>query len=238
MKDNQSYYDEFSKTYERERHDGYHALIDHLEVSLVSKYLQPHMRVLEAGCGTGLILRSLKEKAAHAVGFDLSHGMLRKAKERNLQVVQANALSVPFASESFDIVCSFKVLAHVNPIQTAMEELVRVLKPGGWLITEFYNPYSLRGLIKKLKKPTAISDQTHDESVYTRYDTLEEIRSYLPSSMDIKTCRGVRIFTPFSQIHRWPVVGPMFRFLETHAADVPGLRRLGGFFIVVSQKSI
>ena len=51
---NRDYYDEFAAGYENERHHGYHALIDRLELAAVRPYAL-QKRVLEAGCGTGMI---------------------------------------------------------------------------------------------------------------------------------------------------------------------------------------
>lgn len=234
---NQDYYDEFSAWYERQRHDGYHAFLDEMESSAVKEYLTPTSRLLEAGCGTGLVLKRMAPHAKFAMGLDLSSGMLHKAREKNLQVVQGSVTQLPFADATFDVVCSFKVLAHVEAIQTAMHEMSRVLRPGGHLLAEFYNPLSLRYLIKRLKSPTAISAQTSDEAVYTRYDSLDAVRSYLPANMSVRTVRGIRVVTPFSQAHRWPVIGQALRSVERHASYLPGLRRLGGFMLVVAQKS-
>jgi ubiquinone/menaquinone biosynthesis C-methylase UbiE len=233
---NKHYYDEFSTTYERHRHDGYHAFIDELTTDLVRQYVTPSTQLLEAGCGTGLILNRLVPHAKVAVGVDLSSGMLRHAAARNLQVVQGSVTDLPFADRSFDLVCSFKVLAHVEQIQQAMHELSRVLRPGGYLLTEFYNTLSLRYLIKRLKRPTAISESVNDEAVYTRYDSLDRVRSYLPSDVHVQTVHGIRVVTPFSQAHRWPVVGKALRVVERQAAVMPGVRRLGGFMLVVAKK--
>ena len=53
--DNRSYYDEFASWYERERGRGYHQMLDDLELDLVERYGRG-ADVLEAGCGTGLLL--------------------------------------------------------------------------------------------------------------------------------------------------------------------------------------
>jgi ubiquinone/menaquinone biosynthesis C-methylase UbiE len=233
---NKHYYDEFSAWYERHRHDGYHTLLDELESEAVVRKLSGEMRLLEAGCGTGLVLSRMAPHAKLAVGVDLSSGMLKKAHARALNVVQGSITELPFADASFDIVCSFKVLAHIEAIEQAMRELSRVLRPGGLLLAEFYNPMSLRYLIKRLKPPSAISEKTSDEAVYTRYDSLDRIRSYLPPELSVESVRGIRVLTPVSHMHRWPIVAPVLRALERGAADLPLLRRFGGFLLVSARK--
>jgi ubiquinone/menaquinone biosynthesis C-methylase UbiE len=163
------YYDEFSSWYERERGRGYHQLIDDLEVDLVERYGRG-AAVLEAGCGTGLLLGRVAGFAEEAWGLDLSAGMLARARDRGLRVVQGSVTDIPFPDARFDVVYSFKVLAHVERIREALAEMARVLRPGGYLLAEFYNPLSLRGLIKAWKRPTAISERTDDHAVFTRYD--------------------------------------------------------------------
>lgn len=232
---NRDYYDEFSQRYEERRHHGYHALIDRLEIDLAVRFAEGR-DVLEAGCGTGLILRALAQKARRAVGIDLSAGMLSHARGRGLDVVQASITDLPFADESFDVVCSFKVLAHIEQIERAVQEMSRVTRPGGHLVLEFYNPYSLRGLVKRLKPATAISHRVDDEAVYTRYDTLGDVERLLPPGHTIIDLRGVRVLTPAAVVFDIAPVGRMLGWLERLAADAPGLRRLGGFLIAVVRK--
>lgn len=233
--ENRAYYDEFSTRYERRRHEGYHRMLDRLEVALALRYARGG-DVLEAGCGTGLILKELRSEARRAVGVDLSAGMLSHAARRGLDVVQASVTELPFGDAEFDVVCSFKVLAHVEQIARAVAELSRVTRPGGHLVLEFYNPWSLRGLVKRLKPPTAISRRVNDEAVYTRYDTLDDVKRILPPGHRIVALRGVRVVTPAAAAYAVPGLGRVLDFLEDKACDAPGLRRLGGFLIVVAQK--
>ena len=233
--DNESYYDEFADWYERDRHRGYHRMLDDLEVETVKRY-GAGTDVLEAGCGTGLILHRTAEFARSAVGIDLSSGMLKRARERGLDVVQGSITELPFADESFDLVYSFKVLAHIEDIKTAMSEMFRVLRPGGYVLAEFYNRRSMRYLVKRLKPPSKISSSTDDEAVYTRYDTLDDIESYLPANAELEDRRGIRIVTPVSQVHDIPVVGGLVRRIETQLADQPMTRDLGGFLIAILRK--
>jgi ubiquinone/menaquinone biosynthesis C-methylase UbiE len=232
---NRDYYDAFAPHYERERHHGYHALIDRLETRIALEHA-PGARVLEAGCGTGMILKEVAPVARRAIGLDLSPGMLAQARARGLEVVHGSVTELPFSDGEFDLAYSFKVLAHVERIEAALGELARVVRPGGHVIAEFYNPWSLRYLVKRLKPPTRIADGTHDEHVFTRYDSLAQVRRHLPPSLEIVEVRGLRVVTPVSHVHRLPFLGSMFAFLEEKSLKAPILRRLGGFMVVIAKK--
>jgi len=233
--DNRAYYDEFAGWYEKERHLPYHRMLDDLEVDLVERYAYGKT-VLEVGCGTGLILHRVARFARSAVGIDLSAGMLVKAQQRGLRVAQASATALPIASASVDVVYSFKVLAHIPDIQAAMREMARVVRPGGWVLAEFYNARSLRRLVKAVKPPSAVSSTTHDEHVFTRYDDAAAIRSYLPPELTWAATRGIRVITPVAKVLEVPVLGAAVRWAEHRLADLPGARDVGGFLVACCQR--
>jgi ubiquinone/menaquinone biosynthesis C-methylase UbiE len=233
--DNRAYYDDFAGWYERERHLPYHRMLDDLEVELVERYAAGK-QALEVGCGTGLILDRVARFASAAHGIDLSGGMLAKAAARGLSVAQGSATELPVATASVDVAYSFKVLAHIPDIAGALREMARVVRPGGWVLAEFYNARSIRRLVKAIKPPTAVSDSTHDEHVYTRYDDAAAIRGYLPPELDWVTTRGIRVITPAAAVLRVPVVGSAVRWAEHRLADAPIARDHGGFLVAVCQR--
>jgi len=233
---NQAYYDRFAPSYEDHRHQGYHRLIDDLEMGLIRKYGEGK-DVLEAGCGTGLLLQRSGEFARKAMGLDLSRGMLQTANQRGLPVVQGSITELPFPDAHFDLVYSMKVLPHIPPIREALAEMTRVLRPGGTLLAEFYNPYSLRSLAKWITGPAKIAAGTTDRDVYTRYDTVSQARAYLPPDVEFQGVRGVRIFTPASTVYRLAPLGALFSAAEHASCDLPGLRNLGGFVVLIARKS-
>ena len=235
MTTTQQYYDRFSETYENERHRGYHRMIDELELDLVRRY-GAGKDVFEAGCGTGLLLREAAGVARSAVGLDLSRGMLAPARARGLRVVQGSLTDVPLPSESFDLVYSMKVLAHIPPIERAVAELARLVRPGGHLLLEFYNPRSLRYLAKLVGGPGRIAEGTTEKHVFTRFDTLARARSYLPPDLEMVAVRGVRVVTPTSRVFAFPPLARAFAWAERIACDAPVLRNLGGFLILVARK--
>jgi ubiquinone/menaquinone biosynthesis C-methylase UbiE len=235
LRSTQTYYDTFSSSYERERHRGYHRLIDDLELELVRRY-GTGRDILEAGCGTGLLLTEAARIGRSAIGVDLSHGMLLRARERGLRIVQGSLDALPLPDNSVDLVYSMKVLAHVPPIREALAELARVTRPGGHLLLEFYNPRSLRYLAKVLGGAAPIADGTTDRDVFTRYDSLQAARGYLPASVEYMGMRGVRVLTPTSKVFRVPLLAGMMEKAERFACDRPILRNFGGFLILIARK--
>ena len=228
------YYDDFSSWYERERGYGYHQMIDDLEVRLTEPYARG-ARVLELGCGTGLILERIAKVAEQAVGIDLSEGMARLARERGLDVHIGSVTDLPFEDESFDLTYSFKVLAHVPDIETAIREAVRVTRPGGYLLLELYNPWSLRYLAKKVAGPQPISEDRTEADVFTRWDSPLAVRKLLPPGVELDDIYGVRVLTPFAGVFRLPGVGRALGQAERVASRSP-LRYFGGFLIAVLRK--
>ncbi len=233
--DNRAYYDDFAGWYERERHLPYHRMLDDLEVDLVQRYATGK-DVLEVGCGTGLILHRTGKFARSAVGIDLSGGMLEKAAARGLAVAQASATELPIATASVDVAYSFKVLAHIPDITGALREMARVVRPGGWVLAEFYNARSIRRLVKAMKPPSAVSESVNDEAVFTRYDDARAIRSYLPPELSWETSRGIRVITPTAKVLELPVLGAAVRWMEHRLADLPGARDVGGFLVACCQR--
>jgi len=234
-----AYYDEFSHRYEDKRGgrepDGYHDLIDALEVELVERYAAG-ADVLEVGCGTGLLLERFARFARSARGVDLSPGMLARARARGLDVAEASATELPFPDASFDVACSFKVLPHVRDITKALAEMTRVVRPGGHVIAEFYNPHSLRALAKRLGPAGAISDQTREDAVFTRFDSPDAVARMAPAGTTMIAARGVRIVTPTAGALKIPVVARLLTRAERALCDTP-LRRFAGFYIAIYRRS-
>jgi ubiquinone/menaquinone biosynthesis C-methylase UbiE len=238
LRNAREYYDDFAQRYDDRRGGrdpgGYHDLIDDLEVEFVARFARG-LDLLEVGCGTGLLLSRFAEVCRTARGVDLSPGMLARAAERGLDVTEGSATDLPFASESFDVACSFKVLAHIEDIQSALREMFRVVRPGGVVIAEFYNPISIRALAKRAAGAQPVSDQRHEGHVHTRFDAPWAIRRLLPGDFPLVASRGIRIVTPAAKALAVPVVGGALKWLERGLCDSP-LRVFGGFYVAAFLK--
>jgi len=234
------YYDEFSRRYDDRRGGrepgGYHDMLDDLEVDLVERYGRGK-EVAEIGCGTGLLLERFARFASHAKGVDLSPGMLEKASERGLDVSLGSATELPWADDSFDVACSFKVLAHVPDIDVALREMTRVVRPGGYVLAEFYNPRSLRAAAKRLAGAQNVGAALKEDAVFTRFDSPEDVVRRTPAGTDLVATRGIRIVTPTALAMRVPVLRDALRFAENALADT-AFARFAGFYVAVWKKKL
>jgi ubiquinone/menaquinone biosynthesis C-methylase UbiE len=98
----------------------------------------PGSRVLDVGTGTGVAAEAAIVAIGNGgmvVGVDESHGMLavgRRARP-DVRSVAAEAIDLPFPDGSFDVVIGNFVLAHFTKVQTALFDILRVLRPSGRL---------------------------------------------------------------------------------------------------------
>jgi SAM-dependent methyltransferase len=232
--DNRAYYDAFSASYDDKRSVGYHKLIDDQAAELVRR-VGEGKEVLEVGCGTGLVLERAQSFAARAKGVDLSPGMLDKARSRGLDVEEADATQLPFEDESFDVAYSFKVLAHVPDFRAALNEMARVVRPGGHLVFDVYNRGSLRWLIKRVFGPKKTSTSFDEAAISTRFVSVDEAREYFPSNTRVLDVSGIRIATVHPAMLRVPGVATATKRLEWGLMDGP-LARFAGFVVFTLER--
>jgi 2-polyprenyl-6-hydroxyphenyl methylase / 3-demethylubiquinone-9 3-methyltransferase len=92
-------------------------------------------RVLDLGCGGGLLTNSLAQAGHQVTGVDLSAQSLEVAKQRDttgsVRYIHANALQLELPPASFDAVCAMDFLEHVEEPEQIVATAARLLKPGG-----------------------------------------------------------------------------------------------------------
>ena len=110
----------------------FHRNREQLAVKLVDYYGVGN-KYLDAGCGTGLVLRNLPEGS---IGLDINPRAIAKAKENapKAALVVADIEQIPFPDNMFTTVVCTEVLDRLPDPQKAIKEILRVLRPGGVLI--------------------------------------------------------------------------------------------------------
>jgi ubiquinone/menaquinone biosynthesis methyltransferase len=101
-------------------------------------------RALDLAAGTGDITFMLQAKGAEAIGLDITHRMLEiaRSKRRGTRAptfVTGDMMALPFEARSFDLVTTGYGLRNVPEIGPAIEEVARVLRPGGRLLSLDFN---------------------------------------------------------------------------------------------------
>ncbi len=109
----------------------------------VARTLGPGKKILDIGCGGGFLTNALAQVGHNAVGVDLSNNSLKIAQAKDTTqkalYIQADALHLPFAEKSFDVVCAMDLLEHVEEPAGVIREASRVLKEGGLFFFHTFN---------------------------------------------------------------------------------------------------
>jgi demethylmenaquinone methyltransferase/2-methoxy-6-polyprenyl-1,4-benzoquinol methylase len=122
------------------------------------KLSQPGVKVLDLCCGTGdmtLALQRASNPSSKIVGVDFSHAMLQRAGDKSrrtsLRWLEADALQLPFADSSFDLVASAFGFRNLADYDAGLREIFRVLRPGGEVgILDFSEPKGLMGTLYRI----------------------------------------------------------------------------------------
>jgi ubiquinone/menaquinone biosynthesis C-methylase UbiE len=147
-----------------------------IELLVTSSGVGAADRVLDVGCGPGIVTCAFAQRAASAVGVDLVPAMLEQARARAAQLGIANVAWVagdldplPFADASFDLVVTRFVLHHVEDPASALREMGRVLSAGGTLVAcDIAPPARAAGAfneMERLRDPSHVRALTESELV-------------------------------------------------------------------------
>ena len=148
-------YDEWAGSYEDDLgdHGGPKEAADS-----VLRYVPKTGRILDAGCGTGLVGQLLSERGfVHVEGFDMSKGMLEHAAAKKCYAeLHLGVLGEPlaFPTGSFDGIVSVGVFVRAHAPSRSFHELARITKPGGHIVftlrPEFYLATDFKETIAEL----------------------------------------------------------------------------------------
>lgn len=137
-------------------------------------------KVLDVGCGTGLLVKYLNENKFQALGCDLSREAVIRAKKINKEksILLASATQLPYKASSFDLVTSISTIEHLKKHEAKkfIEEARRILAPTGYIFLVTPNFATPIRLIQG-KNWFGYSDPTHI-SFFTPTDLQKLLEKY------------------------------------------------------------
>lgn len=138
--------EEYRKMYELEDRYWYFQGRKDIIGGVLEQYLPANsakLRVLDVGCGTGLMLGKLKTMGLEPVGADLHTLSMQYCRQRAAKkLVRADVMHLPFADDSFDVILALDLIEHVEDDDGLLDEFRRIAAPGAKvLITVPAHPY-------------------------------------------------------------------------------------------------
>jgi SAM-dependent methyltransferase len=178
------YPNEYRVMFELEDEYWWYRGVRALLTSWLARYAPRPARILDGGCGTGANLRLL-ERYGTVLGVDIAETALEFCRARGIapeRLMLASLTELPFPDNFFDIVVSLEVICNIPDDQHALDEIARVLRPGGraivhvpaypWLWSEHdvavghQRRYSARDLHTKLARAgMSVEHLTHTNAL-------------------------------------------------------------------------
>jgi len=186
--------------------------------------------VLDVGCGDGtLTLAFARAGAAPVAGCDIdprmiSHAVVRAAQQHQaVHYAVADALRLPFADRSFDLVTVVAVLAFVADAEGAVREIARVLKPGGHLVIGELGKWSLWAARRRVRG--WLGSTTWRAATFK---TAAQVRDLAQSAgLHVEHVSGAIFFPPWL---------PLARLLASWDAALGERTTLGAAFVAVRSR--
>ena len=141
-------------------------------IESILKSLVKGKKVLDLGCGTGLLTNQIKSWGGIVNGVDIADEMINIArqnyKEIDFQISASNDL--PFENSEYDIVASSLVMHYIKELKLCFTEIARVLKDNGHFIFSMHHPFNESFNLEKLKKNgyPVLSPYFNNDSYYWR----------------------------------------------------------------------
>jgi 2-polyprenyl-6-hydroxyphenyl methylase/3-demethylubiquinone-9 3-methyltransferase len=153
--------------------------------------------VLDIGCGAGILTNALAQTGHSVHGVDLSASSLeiakRKDETKKVSYQVANAYSLPYGDQTFDVVCAMDVLEHVEEPQRLISEASRVLKPNGLFFFHTFNRNFLSYLLIIKGVDWFVPNAPPNMHVYPLFIKPEELRALCHrENLQIQNLRGFR----------------------------------------------
>ncbi len=139
----------------------------------------PGKKMLDVGCGTGFILRMATDIFEELVGIDITPAMLSRApKHPKISLHLAAIENMPFESASFDVVTAYGVLHHVHSIAEVLQNVRRVLRPGGIFYADESPNYYCVTTLRNLELHQSLSSELQRQAIAVQTDAQRYLQTY------------------------------------------------------------
>jgi SAM-dependent methyltransferase len=200
-------------------------------VAFVRQHVAPGL-ALDVGCGTGVMAERLSRAGYDVVGADPFRGMLRYSRQRrpDLMAVAATGERLPFADDTFDLVYCIAVMHHVadpTAVRQTLLEMVRVAKPGGYVLVWDHNPRNPYWPIIMRRVP----QDTGAERLIPEQEVLDGLAAGGAHPLIV---RPLGLMPDFAPRRLTSAVARLERFVER----MPGLNRLCAHNVILAIKPV
>lgn len=148
----------------------------------IDRYFSKDIAILDIACGGGFLTNHLATKYREVYGVDFSVDSLKVAKAHDhtgkVHYQKADAYSLPFDDQSFEVVCLMDFLEHVENPKAVLAEAKRVLKPGGLIFYHTFNRNPLSWLIVLKAVEWLMPKAPKDLHVYQLFIKPQELMAY------------------------------------------------------------
>lgn len=223
-------------------------------VSMFHAHLQG--RLLDAGCGDGIVLQALESVVRKATaasmlcGVDISQTRLKRAQKRTqAQLVKCNIERLPFPDGFFDLAICCEVLEHMDEPAIGIRELARTVKQGGLILISVpvvdiwrLMQYTL------LRRPPRFFDFKHHLREYsyaqiTGYVPISElIRSLRAQNLSILELRGIYFYGNIMErlismiCNRVSLVASLLAVIDRFLGQLPQTKYMGRYLMILCVK--
>jgi ubiquinone/menaquinone biosynthesis C-methylase UbiE len=143
-------------------------------------------KMLDVGIGTGFFALEFLKRGADITGIDVSPKMLAAARKKGFKNVSpGDAVDIPFAAETFDLVVSITALEFIKEPRRAISEMMRVCKKGGRIVVGTLGADSLWAVKRRQEARKNPASVFHDAHFYT-FAELREIAGGFGSQVSLK----------------------------------------------------
>ncbi len=221
--------DQLTKSYSAWRSSRLGRITDRLEQDLLLELLGAvaGKTVLDIGCGDGLLSSGIARRGGAVTGLDVDPMMIRSAQQRaqrertQLGLVLGSAKDLPFKEAGFDLVLAVTTLCFVRNAEQAVEEMARVLKPGGRLLIGELGRFSLWAVHRRIRG-------WFGNPIWraVKFRTAVQLRELLSAArLDVTAVRGAVYYPPCGVAAQ--ILKPIDSWLGRHTT-------VGAAFIVLS----